>query len=422
MRRFKSLKDIVENGFCMSCGLCTGCAPEGVIQMGWAANGQLRPKASRELLPEEDAAVLRLCPGINQTGPFVDGPPANGDVVWGEPQRVVTAWSSDPDVRFRSSTGGATSAINRYLLESGRAAFILMVRASATTAVASDPVFIRDPDELVNGSASRYASSAPLSAIKAALELDEPFAVSLKPCDIAGIRNLQREDERARRLIVLTQALICGSVPNLDSTLDILRRRGVDPVADPPQALRWRGNGCPGPVVATMSDGREIVSSYDEMYVQNPFKTQFRCKICPDAIGIQADITTSDSWPNAEPEGESEGTNAVAARTGIGAEVLAECERLGYLVVREANDSILDGTQPHQTLLRRSFGARLAGALLGGTPMPNFTGLAEDACAEQLSPESLASIFQGTLERVRAGQADESTTMDDWEATKGPSS
>ncbi len=47
MRRFEGLADIVENRFCTSCGLCTLCAPEGVVQMGWAANGQLRPRAAR---------------------------------------------------------------------------------------------------------------------------------------------------------------------------------------------------------------------------------------------------------------------------------------------------------------------------------------------------------------------------------------
>ena len=310
------------------------------------------------------------------------------------------------------------TAINRYLLESGLAAFILQVRANEDGAFESDPVFVRDPKELQNGSQSRYASSAPLTAIRAALEFNEPFAVSLKPCDVAGLRNLQREDKRAQRLIVLTQTMICGSVPTLDDTLDVLRRAGIDPIKTPPKAFQWRGNGCPGPVVATMPDGREVTSTYYDMYYDNPYHTQFRCKICPDAVGLQADIATGDSWLNAEPTGESDGTNVVVVRTASGAEVLAECERLGYLTVHDGPETILDDTQPHQVRLRRTFSSRVAGAIVAGTPTPNFTGLAEDACASALEPAELASVFQGTVERVRAGQADESSVMDGWEAIR----
>ena len=414
MRRFESLNDIVENGFCLSCGLCKDCAPEGTIEMAWTGNGQIRPQANRPLTVEENAAVLRLCPGINQTGPF-DEPMVHGDDVWGEQRRVVMGWAADQEVRFHASTGGAMTAINRYLLESGRVAFVLQVRASDTNAFGSEPVFVRDPNELAAGSPSRYASSSPLAAVRAALELDEPFSVSLKPCDIAGIRNLQREDERARRLIVFTQTFFCGTVPSTDSTMDLLGRHGVDTEREQPQSLRWRGDGCPGPTVAVMPDGRQVVAGYNELFVDNPWTTQFRCKVCPDAIGLQSDITSGDAWPDGVANGESAGTNVIVARTSLGEQVLAECERLGYLETSEAADGVLDAVQPHHASLRRTFGARLAGALVAGTPMPNFTALAEEACAARLSPEQLASVFRGTIERKRAGQGDERTTMEDVE-------
>jgi hypothetical protein len=148
-------------------------------------------------------------------------------------------------------------------------------------------------------------------------------------------------------------------------------------------------------------------------------------RVCPpNAGGIDlnnnrnAVIATRDSWLNAEPKGESDGTNVVVARTASGAEVLAECERLGYLTVHDESETILDDTQPHQVRLRRTFSSRVAGAIVAGTPTPNFTGLAEDASASALEPAELASVLQGTVDRVRAGQAVESAVMDDWEAIR----
>lgn len=415
MRRFAGLNDIVQNGFCTSCGLCTTCAPEGVVQMGWSDAGQLRPRTSRPLTPDEDAAVLQLCPGVNMTGPFGGqrGGREGMSDVWGELRRVVTAWAGDAETRFAASTGGVMTSVNRYLLESGRAAFILQVRASAGTE--SEPVLVRDPSDLIAGSQSRYASSAPLTAVREALEMGEPFAVSLKPCDIAGIRNLQRVEERARRLIVFTQTMLCGTVPSLDMVKDWLKRRDVDPERDRPQSFRWRGDGCPGPTVARLGDGRELTGTYNELWVDNPWTTQFRCKVCPDAVGLQADLATGDSWPNGFADGESAGTNVLVARSELGSEVLAECERLGYLTVREADARVLDHTQPHHVRLRRSVGARLAGAVAGGAPVPEFAGLGEDACARELGSDELAEVFRGALERFRAGQGDECTPMEDWQ-------
>lgn len=414
MRNFSGLEDIVRNGFCMSCGICVGCADDGIISMAWAENGHLRPRLKRPLTREEDAAVLRLCPGINQSGPF-DGPMENKDDVWGELKRVVTAWSADPFVRQESSTGGVMTSVNHYLLDSGRAQFVLQVRGSSQIAHESEPVFIRDPKELLNKSASRYGSSSPLKAIRSALELGEPFAVSLKPCDIAGIRNLQREDSRAQDLIVFTQAMVCGTVPSIQDTFKLMQRNGADVANERPVDLRWRGNGCPGMFAARMPDGREVKATYNELFVDNPWTTQFRCKLCPDAVGMQADLVSADSWPNAFAAYESAGTNVVIARSTIGVEVLAECERLGYLETEAADAAILDYTQPHQTRLRRAFGSRLAGAIAAGAPIPNFTGLGEAATSDQLEPEDMAEVFMGTVERVRKGQADEPTTMDDWE-------
>jgi coenzyme F420 hydrogenase subunit beta len=412
MKRFESLKDIVDNGFCLSCGLCKELAPEGTIEMQWAPNGHLRPRTSRPLTPEEEDAIVQICPGINQTGPF-DQPLVQPSNVWGDLRRVVMGWATDPDTRFQASTGGVMTSINRYLLESGRVSFVLQVRAGGPKSTDSEPVLIRDPKDLIVGSQSRYASSAPLSAVRAALELNEPFSVSLKPCDIAGVRNLQRVDERARRLIVYTQTMICGTVPSLDTTMDFLRREGVNPDEEYPVALRWRGDGCPGPTLAVIPDGREVTGLYNDMWDNNPWTTQFRCKVCPDAIGLQADITTGDAWPNAMANGESAGTNVIIARTAIGEEVLAECERLGYLTTEPAQDGVLDYVQPHEAILRKSFGARLAGAIVTGTPVPNFTALTEQECAAELTADELATVFKGSVQRKRAGQGDESATMDD---------
>ena len=226
---FASLDDIVANGYCIGCGLCVPLAPSARMEMRTGAKGHRRPFPTKALLAGEEASILRHCPGVNITGPFTSGPvPPADNAVWGVELRVAIGWATDAETRHQASTGGVMTAINRHLLETGRAAFVLQVTADPDDPLHSLPVLVRHPEDLLRGSQSRYASCSPLSILDEALGLYEPFAVSLKPCDIAAIRNVQRHDARARELIVFTQTMFCGTVPNSSDSLALLERRGID--------------------------------------------------------------------------------------------------------------------------------------------------------------------------------------------------
>ncbi|MGB0504584.1 MAG: Coenzyme F420 hydrogenase/dehydrogenase, beta subunit C-terminal domain [Pikeienuella sp.] len=413
MRPFSSLNDIVENGYCLSCGLCTQVVEDGALTMALNKGGNVRPRASRELTSAENARIVSICPGVTMNGPFADELTAP-DPVWGDIRVTYEGWATDDDTRWRASAGGVMTALNQYLLESGRVAFILQNRAATGDALMSEPVLIRDPAELLTGSQSRYAPSAPLTAINEALALNEPFAVSLKPCDIAGVRNLQRQDRRAAELIKFTQAMFCGTVPSRETTTKMLARKGY---SDAPDTFRWRGDGCPGAARATWKDGRKATATYQEMWTEARWTTQFRCKICPDAIGLHADIATGDFWPGGVPTQETPGENGIIAHTDIGEEILNAAAAAGYLKLKPTDLATIAGTQPHHVRLRQTFSARVAGAAVAGAPFPEFAGMATGRCAGQATADDLAAVFAGTMERVRAGQADEISEFDDWEPT-----
>lgn len=402
-RTFESLADIVETGFCIGCGLCKALAPGAEIVMQEAANGHLRPVAGRSPAPAEEAAILRLCPGINVTGPFsADAPPL--DPVWGEVRRVARGHAADPGVRFLAAAGGIMTALSQHLVESGQVRAVLQVRPDGTDALASQPVLNRTADAVLESAGSRYATCATLETLPEFLDGGEPFAVAMKPCDIAAIRNLQAEDVRARELIVLTIALFCGTVPSLQASDDFLARRGL--ARDDITAFRWRGHGCPGPTVATARDGRTFEGDYAEFWVDNPWTTQFRCKICPDAVGLQADIAVGDAWPGGWPKGEDEGWNAVIAHTEAGARLLADAEAAGRIVLQEADVALLSDTQPHHVALREALAARLAAVRVAGLPEPRFEDLGLAACAAAVDTAVLAKNFEGTLRRLRDAARD----------------
>ena len=413
MAAFASLDEVVSNGFCIGCGLCAAAAPSAKIRMVPAAGHEhLRPVPSRPLTDDEQGRIIATCPGVTVSGPFVDAPHNGMDSIWGENRRVARGHASDPDLRFRASSGGVMTAINRFLLRSGEVSFILQTKPDPHDALSTVAAICRDEESLMRGGGSRYATSAPLATVGQVLDLGEPFAVSLKPCDISGLRNLQRLDHRARDLIRFTQAMFCGTVPSLFASRAFFDRRGIDMATDPPEEFRWRGEGCPGPTRAVMSDGRVFEGTYNELWDENPWTTQFRCKICPDAIGLCADLAVGDDWPGGLPRGEDDGWNALIAHTETGLRILETCEAAGDLTLFDVDVRHLDGVQPHHVRLRRGLSARLSACAAAGIPAPEFHDLALCDCASAVSAEERSREYQGTLRRLMDEHGDDDQLAD----------
>ena len=166
------------------------------------------------------------------------------DLVWGPYHSLTLGWASEPEVRFEGSTGGALSALARYLLKSGRVAFILHVKASTEEPTFGEATISTTIEEVLAAAGSRYGPSAPLIGLSAALDRNEPFAVVAKPCDLNAIRNLAHRDERVDRLIKYMLTPVCGGFMP-DQAMDrFLSDNEIE--RDQVTAVRYRGRGCPG--------------------------------------------------------------------------------------------------------------------------------------------------------------------------------
>jgi coenzyme F420 hydrogenase subunit beta len=207
-------------------------------------------------------------------------------------------WSTDEALRFCSAAGGAMTSLGCYLLETGKVDAVLHVRASIERPMETDAIISRTPEEVRSGAQSRYGPAAPLVHVGRLLDEGITFAVLAKPCDIAAIRNLASIDPRAERQIPYLITMFCGGVPTIHTAHDIVAYHGLAP--DEVAAFRFRGEGWPGLTHIESKDGRVFDLTYDATwYSRNvPWKydMQFRCKICPDAIGELADVACPDAW------------------------------------------------------------------------------------------------------------------------------
>ena len=410
MPQIDSIETIVSQGLCIGCGLCESLAGSQTLEMGITSYGQIRPLVKQPLEVEVMDRIRKICPGVSVTGPDKDQVRDKGvmDTVWGPIRTLHRGWMTDESRRYYAAAGGALTGFGIHLLESGKVDAILHVRASASDPMLTDAQISTTPEEVVSGAQSRYGPAAPLVHVHRLLDEGSRFAVIGKPCDMAAIRNLARIDERVETQIPYCLTIFCGGLPTSHTARKIAKHYGVE--ADEVEVFRFRGNGWPGPTHVKAKDGRVFERTYEGTWYDHstPWKydIQFRCKICPDAIGELGDIACPDGWVMRDGKPiheEAAGVNILVARTARGEALVKDAAEAGVITLAPFDYAELDAMHPDHFPRKLENGARLAAIKLAGYPVPRFTNFRRWGSLFKMGLPQLIRGFFGTLRRVRAG-------------------
>lgn len=361
--------------------------------------GFLRPLQTAPLSADTDAAIAAVCPGLGQT---VEAGGRRDDALWGPFLEMRTGHATDPDLRFRASSGGALSALVAHLLATGAVDGAVQVEAG-TPPVANAVIVSTKAPDVVRAAGSRYAPSAPLAEIVPLLKGSQRHAFVGKPCDVAAMRALQVLDPRARDRFPYLISFFCAGVPSQQGAEAILTALGV--TSEEVTAFRYRGMGWPGRATATLTDGSERSMTYVDSWGKIlSSRVQHRCKICADGTGVAADIAFADAW-DADENGyptfeERPGTSLIVARTEVGSALIAAAEAAGVLETAPFDPATLAAIQPGQRRRRRALLARLVGLKVMGKPVPRYRGLRLRDTARQNSLRDNAKNALGMVRRV----------------------
>lgn len=389
------LEDVVSAGLCVGCGLC---ADGEHVDMQLSEQGHLRPRVKRPIPLERLRRVLACCPGA-----VIGGPQSSlgTDPLWGPVLSQHRGFAADPEYRFRGSSGGVISAIAAYLLRSGEVEYVLQIGAATGSPLRSQSHLSRSAAEILAHAGSRYAPAATLDGIEALLRRAQRFAVIAKPCEIAALRELGRQDPRVDLYIPYMLSFFCAGVPGQNGTREALRRMGTDEAGV--TSLRYRGDGWPGRMTVQSHSG-EASLSYRELWGDVlHHHLQFRCKICPDGSGELADIVAADAWATSDglPDfDERDGISALLSRTVRGRALLEACVDAGVIVVDSMRLADLAAMQPYQVRRKRTVLARLAGLAAIGRKLPRYRRMRLASNALQAGPFTLLRAFAGTMLRA----------------------
>lgn len=408
----RNLDQIVTNGLCIGCGLCASIAGPDKVEMRWTPGGVLRPLEKEPLDRETMNLINAACPGVSTSGMTAEtaGPGAEHDDYWGYSHGMWNGWAGDPDIRHKAATGGALTALAIHLLEADEVEFIAHMRSPGEAPIRNVPHVSVSREDVLAGMGSRYGPTAPLSNFMAHLEKERPFALVAKPCDISAVRNLAKRDERVGKYCKYLLSISCGGQSELTMTFNQLAKFDLE--EDQLTTFRYRGYGCPGLTTMETKGGETHTVSYLSIWSdKRNWHLPWRCKMCMDPIGEQADVIALDIWPGGSPTGEDEGFNGIVARTAKGKGLVERAIAAGALEVEEEQMpfvATMADTQPHQAWKKNGMLGRQWGLFLKGRLFPRYPGLRVIRIG--LFKAGLVYTLRqmrGVMQRVRNGDADE---------------
>jgi coenzyme F420 hydrogenase subunit beta len=391
---------VVRGELCTGCGLCAAVAG-GAIHMESTPPGYNRPVIDAPVSPDAERVIAQSCPGA-VVAPWTP----EADPYWGPLRRVATGAATDESIRFEGSSGGAISGLLVHALKTGMVDRVLHISADPQDPTRNVTVISRTPDEIIARAGSRYTASSPLAQIDAALAEGGKMAFVGKPCDASALRRLARSDERVARHVPLVISFFCGGIPSHAGVGRILKTLGVP--ADQVTEFRFRGRGWPGDCVATTPNGEGRMSYADSWGGHLSREVQFRCKICPDAVGGVADIACADAWYGDEDGypsfAEEEGRSLIIARTAAGEALLESALARGALEAEPLPVGEIEKMQPSQARRKRLIFARVAALPLTLQPRPRMAGLKVGEAARLAPPMEALRNLAGTLRRTLQGR------------------
>jgi coenzyme F420 hydrogenase subunit beta len=166
---------------------------------------------------------------------------------------------------------------------------------------------------------------------------------------VAAIKNLINlyPDYKAR--IKYCLSIFCAGMPSYKATEKVWKQSGR---TDEPISLRYRGEGWPGNFCAKFSDGSDYQCSYNDSWGKVLGRNLgFRCKICPDGIGMLADIAVGDSWntKNGYPDfTEAKGRCFCMIRTQEGLDLFKEAAKQGNICAEKLDINKVKEQQAYQ--------------------------------------------------------------------------
>jgi coenzyme F420 hydrogenase subunit beta len=312
---------------------------------------------------------------------------------------VWEGYATDPDIRYRGSSGGAATALALFCLEKQKASGVLHIGTKSDAPLRNIPVLSKSKEELVARTGSRYSPAAPCEKLDWIEQATGPVVFIGKPCDIVALRKSQANNAMLNEKVGPAISIFCAGTPTTAGTYKILNE--LDVKLEDVEEFRYRGCGWPGmTTVRIKGSERKRQMTYEQSWGDILCNySQFRCRLCPDSTGEFADISCGDPWYR-QVESNEPGRSLVLARTEKGRQIIQGAVKAGYLELVRIESETVPNSQNALLNRRRHLWGRLLMMKLLFVPVPRYDGFNLFGNWLKLPVTEKLRSFVGTLRRI----------------------
>ena len=409
MSQIKTLSEVVTSRLCIGCGACSYICPEQKVELWDFLSEGIRP-----VVDQTECNCCRqcldVCPVVHTDFGTFDKANATHDIDsalsaaafkedWGQVLEVWEGYATDPDIRFKGSSGGVLTALSAYCLEARGMHGILHVGQHPTDPIRNSTRLSRTRAELVTATGSRYSPASVCDSLHLVEHSPTPCVIIGKPGEIAAVSKAIRLRPPLEEKVGLTLSFFCAETPATAGTVALLKTLGMK--SETLKDLRYRGFGWPG-FFAPVRRGESTPAGKIPYQESWKFLQSFRpwsVHLWPDGTGEMADISCGDPWYE-KPDGANPGFSLVAVRSERGRLIVQAAIEAGYVTLSRAEPWKLVKSQQPLANKKASTWGRILAMRLFALPVPHFENAHLFACwLRQPLNDKIRSVV-GTARRI----------------------
>ena len=293
----KNLADVVKNDLCLGCGIC--CYENRMGEMRFSKKkGQYVPELAGSA-GNKGAKALAVCPGKGYSivgdarALYENG--AEYSIDLGYVHKVYAVHSNDEAVLAKASSGGIITELCLHLLAGKIVDRVVVTKFIYThEGIRTKTILTDSTDDILESQGSKYCPVNISDVLKELMKFSGKVAFVGTPCQIAGIRALQKETDIFKGKDIITIANFCGGYKSYKNIMRLAKIHHID--FDKINYFRFRGGGQPGSLFMSDVSGKKIQSPYPKYVGYTGYSRNLRCRLCVDATAELADIACGDAW------------------------------------------------------------------------------------------------------------------------------
>jgi len=333
------MKHLIDKSLCTRCGACFAIDENSFLKK----DNEGYPVTTDDNY--DKSKYINVCSGenwnykqllYNEYGRDVKYNPLKPDI--GIHTSVLLVSSANAKLRKRGQSGGVTTTLLGYAMDTGYIDSVLCVRRPKLKNIFSaEPFIAKNKEELLESCGSKYTICSVLDKIYEIAKCSDKFAITTLPCQTAGFKRLSTDhDPTLKEKCKLIIGPFCGM--NMDKIMGPELVGALKINSENIKAFQNRGGDFPGKTVINLKSGPNV---YLDRTAHRLFYRMFspiRCYTCTDYGNELADLSVADCWKK-DYNGfiYPEGAAYVICRSSRGKQLLNAAINAGVLNSYEFN-------------------------------------------------------------------------------------